>query len=243
MSSLPTPTPHINAPKDAFAKTVLMPGDPKRSKYVAEHFLKNAVLVNDVRGIQGYTGEYKGKKISVMASGMGIPSIGIYSYELYKFYNVESIIRIGSAGSYREDLQLFDTFLVKDAYSESTFADVAFGIKEHTLPASEELTAKLKKAARNLGIPLKEGTTHSSDVFYHDSPEFVWQNVAKEHNLGCVEMESFALFANAKHLNKQAACLLSISDSFLHSEVTTSEQRRTGFVNMIKIALESFLDE
>lgn len=232
------PTPHISSKnKSDFAKTVLMPGDPLRAKFIADTFLENVVEVNSVRNMLGYTGTYKGKKISVMGSGMGMPSIGIYSYELFSFYGVEQIIRIGSAGSYSADLDVYDVVLTKAAYSESSYADVQAGIKEHTLSADKELNEKLVNFAKELNIPMKEAVIHSSDVFYRQTPD-QWKTINKEFNAQCVEMESFALFANAQVLGKKAACLLTISDSFITHAVTTSEERQNSFTNMMKIALE-----
>lgn len=231
-------TPHNSASKDQIAKSVLMPGDPLRAKFIAETFLENPVLVNNVRGVQGYTGKYKGKDVTVMASGMGMPSIGIYSYELYKFYDVENIIRVGSAGGYTEDLHLKDTLLVTGAYSESSYAKVQCGNEDDTQYPSEELNAKMRTAAENLGIELKEGVIHSSDVFYRQSKDYLQDTVAAK-GLVAVEMESFALFSNAKVLGKNAACILTISDSFVFTEETTPEEREKTFTNMMKIALEA----
>ena len=230
-------TPHNSAEKNQIAKSVLMPGDPLRAKFIADNFLDNPVLVNNVRGVQGYTGTWKGKPVTVMASGMGMPSIGIYSYELYNFYGVENIIRIGSAGSYDESLRVFDTVLVSTAVSESNYAKVAFGYRAHAMKPSKALNTKLSKAALKLGIPLTEACIHSSDVFYGENKEH-WKEMRMKYNCMCVEMESFALFANAKALGKKAACLLTISDSFVASEITTAEERQSSFHNMMKIALE-----
>ncbi len=232
------PTPHINAKnKSDFAKTVLMPGDPLRAKFIADTFLEDVVEVNSVRNMLAYTGTYKGKKISVMGSGMGMPSIGIYSYELYEFYGVEQIIRIGSAGSYSADLDVYDVVLASAAYSESSYADVQAEIKENTLTADKELNDKLLKVAKEINIPVKEAVIHSSDVFYRQTPD-QWKTINKEFDCKAVEMESFALFANAKVLGKKAACLLTISDSFINHKVTTSEERQNSFTSMMKIALE-----
>ena len=232
------PTPHNNC-NDAslIAKTVLMPGDPLRAKYIADTFLTDVVQFNTVRGMYGFTGKYNGKKISVMGSGMGMPSIGIYSYELYSFYDVENIIRIGSAGSYDAKLNVYDTVLVTKAFSESSYAKVAFGMKGKFQLPSKSLCTKLKKSAEKLNIELKESIIHSSDVFYSTNPNH-WKEIHDKYNACAVEMESFALFANAKILNKKAACLLTISDSFITHEVTSSEERQNRFNNMIKIALE-----
>ena len=232
-------TPHNHAPKGAFAKTVLMPGDPLRAKFIAETFLDNAELVNSVRNILGYTGTYKGKRVSVMASGMGMPSMGIYSYELYKFYDVENIIRIGTTGGYIADLHLFDTVLGTAAYSESTYAKMMCGETRDILYPSEELNDVIRAAAKKLDIPLKEGVIHSSDVFYAEPGAQDMEYILDVKKCVCAEMESFALFNNANVLKKKAACLLSISDSFVYKEQTTAEERQTAFTNMMKIALEA----
>lgn len=230
-------TPHNNAKPGDFAKTVLMPGDPLRARFIAETFLENPQLVNDVRGIQGYTGTWKGQRVSVMASGMGMPSIGIYSYELYRDYDVENIIRIGSAGSYVKDVHVYDVVLATAAYSESTYAKTQCGHESDIIHPSPVLNDAIREAARDLGIELKEGLIHSSDVFYRQSPEYRETINAK----GCVavEMESFALFSNAKVLGKNAACLLTISDSFVEDAITTPEERQNNFTQMMKIALDA----
>ena len=233
------PTPHIScADQSLVAKTVLLPGDPLRAKFIAETFLTDVVEFNTTRGMHGYTGKYQGKKISVMGSGMGQPSLGIYTYELYQFYGVENIVRIGSAGAYSADLKVFDTVLVTEAYSESTFAKVAFDMRGHVMLSDKALNNKMHKAADKLGITLTDIRVHSSDVFYHDNPKFSWERVRDEEGCKAVEMESFALFATAKHLHKKATCLLTISDSFTNPATnTTAEQRQTTFTNMMKIAL------
>ncbi len=231
------PTPHNNALPGDIARTVLMPGDPLRAKYIADTFLENVVEFNDVRNMFGYTGTYKGKKISVMGSGMGMPSIGIYSFELYNFYNVDRIIRIGSAGAYAPELKLYDTLLVKEAWSESNFAFAQNGERSHILKSSKELDNEIIKIAKKLSIPIIKGRIHSSDVFYRfakDSHVEIYQ----KHGCLAVEMESFALFHNANVLGKQAACLLTISDSLVTHEVTSAEERQSAFTNMMKIALE-----
>ncbi len=230
-------TPHNNAKPGDIAKPVLMPGDPLRARFIAETFLTDAKLVNDVRGIQGYTGTWKGAPVTVMASGMGMPSIGIYSYELYRDYGVENIIRIGSAGSYVKDVHVYDVVLANAAYSESTYAKTQSGFEGDTTLPSEELNCKLRKAAEGLGISMKEGLIHSSDVFYRQSDDYLKEIEAK----GCVavEMESFALFANAAVLGRNAACLLTISDSFVEDAVTTPEERQNNFTQMMQIALDA----
>lgn len=234
------PTPHNAAQKGDFAKTVLMPGDPLRAEFIAKNFLENPRKVTDVRGMLGFTGTYHGKPISVMGGGMGMPSIGIYSYELFAQYDVENIIRIGSAGSYTEKAKLFDVVLATSAVSESSYAKVQSGFAgDETFP-SEFLCEKLRAGAKVLGIPMIEGAIHSSDVFYRqpsDETPTYWEKLRDERGCLAVEMESFALFHNAKVLGKNAACLLTISDSFVAPEKATAEQRQTSFTNMMKIAL------
>ncbi len=232
-------TPHNRAERGDFAKTVLMPGDPLRAKFIAETYLDDVKLVNDVRNMLGYTGTYKGKRVSVMAHGMGIPSIGIYSYELYKFYDVENIIRIGSTGGYVPELKLYDTILVSAAYSESNYALYHNNDTSDIMYPDKELTDKLRTKAAELGIPLKEGIAHSSDVFYaHENPVHT-NYVVNERHCICAEMECYGLFCNAKALGKKAACLLSVSDSFVYEEQTTHEERRKKFKDMMIIALEA----
>ena len=230
------PTPHITAKKEDFAKTVLMPGDPLRSKFIAENFLENAVLVNDIRGVQGYTGYYKGKRVSVMASGMGMPSIGIYSYELFNFYDVSSIIRVGSCGSFSPDLNLCDIILAQGSCTDSNFAN------QYNLPGTFAPIADfgLLRAAADAcaakGVNYKVGNIFSSDIFYDDAKsDMEW---AKMGVLG-VEMESAALYCNAARAGKKALCICTVSDSFVKEGVNmTAEARETGFSNMIEIALE-----
>ena len=235
-------TPHIEAQKGDIAKVVLMPGDPLRAKFIAETFLTEVKKFNTVRNMFGYTGLYKGKEVSVMGSGMGMPSIGIYSYELYTEYGVESIIRIGSAGSYSEKANVYDVVLADSAYSESSFAKVAFNYEEDILKPSAALNERLLDSAEKLGIDVITGRIHSSDVFYRDSGTN-WEELRDNHDVLCVEMESFALFANAKKLDKKAACILTISDSFVTQEVTSAEERQTAFTKMMEIALDTAIDE
>ncbi len=233
------PTPHIEAnEQNLIAKTVLMPGDPLRAKFIAETYLKNPVKFNTVRNMFGYTGTYKGKKVSVMGSGMGMPSIGIYSYELFSFYGVEQIIRIGSAGAYTDKLNLYDVVLATSAYSESTYAKVMGVSSRKKLNASKALNNKIVRKAEKLNVPLHLGIIHSSDVFYHPGGS-IHEKMHQEHECLCVEMESFALFANAKALNKKAACLLTISDSLVTHQATTSEERQNAFTKMMEVALEA----
>lgn len=231
-------TPHNKAEVGQIAKTVLMPGDPLRAKFIAETFLTDVKQFNDVRNMYGFTGMYEGVQVSVMGSGMGMPSIGIYSYELYTQYNVENIIRIGSAGSYCEEAKVYDVVLTTEAYSESSYAKTQSGYdKDKTYP-SEEINDTIKECAAKLNIPVHEGCIHSSDVFYREGGT---DYRALHNEKGClaVEMESFALFHNASVLGKKAACLLTISDSFVSNEITTSEERQNSFTNMMKIALDT----
>lgn len=229
-------TAHNHAKLGEIAKTVLMPGDPLRAKFVAETFLEDAKCFNTVRGMLGYTGKYKGVEISVMAHGMGIPSIGIYSYELYKFYGVENIIRFGTAGSFKKEVDLFDIVLVEHAYSKSTYAREAFGFTEDVMDPSEELNAILAETAAELGKKYWKGYVSSADNFYSD---FTIEREPAPYDMICAEMESFGLFANARHLGKKAACILTISDSIVDHKETTPEQRQTGFTEMMEVALNA----
>lgn len=228
-------TPHINAKKEDIAKTVLMPGDPLRAKFIAEKFLDNVKLVNTVRNMFMFTGEYKGKKVTIAGSGMGQPSIGIYSYELFKFYDVENIVRIGSAGSYKKDLGLYEVVLAKDSYSDSkTYGQLVLDVDTHVQTPSEKLNEKLQESAKKLNINLNIGRIHSSDVFYNSRP---LEETIQATQADCVEMESYALFTNAKKLNKNAACLVTISDNLITHEETSSEEREKKFLKMVEIAL------
>lgn len=233
------PTPHIETTeKSMIAKTVLMPGDPLRAKFIAETFLEDVVQFNSVRNVLGYTGTYKGRKISVMASGMGMPSIGIYSYELYKFYDVESIIRIGSCGGYTADMKLYDVILAKDVWSESSFAKVQNGYDQNVIEGTAELNNQLIDIAKSLEIPMHIERIHSSDVFYRENFD-EYKAIYENHGCVAVEMEAFALFHNANVLGKKAACLLTVSDNLVTHELTTSDERQLAFTNMMKIALET----
>lgn len=232
-------TPHNQAEKGQIAGTVLMPGDPLRAKFIAETFLSDVRKFNEVRNMYGFTGRYKDIEVSVMGSGMGMPSIGIYSYELYNQYDVENIIRIGSAGSYCEEAKVYDVVLATEAFSESSFARTQSGYdKDKTYP-SKELNEALRDSAKKLGIPLHEGCIHSSDVFYREGDGSYYKDLYKEKGCLAVEMESFALFHNAAVSGKKAACLLTISDSFVSSQITTAEERQKSFTDMMKIALDA----
>lgn len=233
------PTAHIEL-KDPtqIAKTVLMPGDPLRAKYIADTYLKNVVQINGVRNMLGFTGYFGRKKVTVFGSGMGMPSIGIYSYELFNFYDVDKIIRIGSCGAYDPDLNLYDVLLVEQAYSESSYAKT-LGLKSsHTIKANKALNNKILKASEQTGIPIRPVTIHSSDVFYRLNPD-VWKDIRAKHNTAGVEMESFALFANAKASKKKAACILTVSDSLVTHEATSAQERQEAFTKMMEVALHS----
>ena len=229
------PTPHISAEYGDFAQTVLMPGDPLRAKFIAETYLENAKLVNNVRGINGYTGYYKGKRVSVMASGMGQPSIGIYSYELFNFYGVENIIRIGSCGSFDKDLHARDLIIAMGACTNGNFA-LQYNLPGTFCPiASYSLVEKAVKECEKAGVKFKVGNILSSDTFYDDSDSgMVWSKMGV---LG-VEMESAALYCNAARAGKNALCICTVSDSFIYPEEnTTAEERQTSFTKMMEIAL------
>ena len=234
MSNIPTP--HNNAKAGDFAKTVLMPGDPLRAKYIAETYLENPRQVNAVRNMLGYTGTYKGKEVSVMGAGMGMPSIGIYSYELFNFYDIDNIIRIGTAGSIHPDLKIRNVVLAMGACTDSNYG------AQYELPgtfapiASFELLRKAVKVIEEMGnIGYKVGNVVSSDVFYSDR-----QTTAAWQKMGAlaVEMESAALYMNAARAGKNALTICTISDSLVTGEVTTAEERQTSFGDMMKIALE-----
>ena len=230
-------TPHNEAKKEDIAKIVLMPGDPLRAKYIAENFMENARLVNSVRGMFAYTGTYKGKEITVMGHGMGIPSVGIYTHELFKFYDVDNIIRVGSAGAYTTDLNLYDIVLTENCYSESSFAKTQNGEEKDILYATEELNQKIVTTANELNMNIVKGTIHSSDVFYKEKDNF--KELYEKYGCLACDMESFALFHNAHVCNKKAACLLTISNSLVTNEETTSEERQNSFNDMIELALET----
>ncbi|MDD2519017.1 MAG: purine-nucleoside phosphorylase [Bacilli bacterium] len=232
-------TPHIESKKEDIAKVVIMPGDPLRAKFIAETYLTDYKLVNQVRGMLAYTGLYKNKKVTVMASGMGIPSMGIYSYELFKFYDVDKIIRVGSCGAYTDKLNLYDLVLVENSYTDSNYGINQNGIENKLLASTPSLNKLIIDAANKMDIPLSIGTIHCSEVFYKDNNQF--KELYEKNNCLAVEMESFSLFHNAKIFNKSATCLLTVSDNLVTNEVTTSEERQTAFTEMIELALESIL--
>lgn len=237
------PTPHINAAPEDFAKTVLMPGDPLRAKFIAENFLENARLVNNVRGIQGYTGTYKGVPVSVMASGMGMPSIGIYSYELFSIFGVENIIRVGSAGGMQEGIKVRDIVLGMGACTDSNYAS-NFRLNGTFAPiASYKLLSTCVQRASELGLTYHVGNLLSSDVFYRDF-EGVAENDLPSKKWGkmgvmAVEMEAAALYMNASRLGKNALAICTVSDHLLTGEATSAKERQSSFTQMITLALET----
>ncbi len=234
------PTPHNEANIGDIAKTVIMPGDPLRAKHIADRFLKNVKCFNNVRGMYGFTGEYKGKVVSVMGSGMGMPSMGIYSYELYKFYNVEKIIRIGSCGAYDDSLDLLDTILADKSYSESNFALTFNNNTEHIALPSFKLNEELKEVASKLNKKLVEGTILTSDCFdWYIDIQKLFDRIPKDIKCIAAEMEAYALFTVANKLNKQAACLLTVVDSHTKKTLVSAKDREFALNDMIEIALET----
>lgn len=236
-------TPHINAKAGEIAKIVLAPGDSLRAKYIAEHFLENPKLVNTVRNVLAYTGTYKGKEITVFSTGMGMPSMGVYCYELYKFYGVEKIIRIGSCGAYSEKYDLFDTILVNQSYTEGNFA-MAFNNKNcHIAESSANLNNIIEQTAIEKNIKCKKANALCSECFdyYIEDLNILLNRLPKEYNIDIVEMEAFSLFYTAKYLNKEASCLLTIVDSHAKKQEVSSEEREKSLNNMNLLALESCL--
>ena len=236
-------TPHIEANSGDFGKTVLMPGDPLRSKFIAENFLENAKLVNNVRGVQGYTGEYKGVKISVMASGMGMPSIGIYSHELFSQYDVENIIRVGSAGALQENIKLRDIVIAQGACTNSRFAH-QFNLPGDFAPISNyTLLSTCVETAKENGFIHHVGNLLSADTFYNDEeglPEYLTSTYAwKKMGVMAIEMEAAALYMTAARLSKRALAICTVSDHILTGEQTTSKEREQSFTDMMKLALET----
>ena len=236
---LTPPTPHINAPAGAFAKTVLLPGDPKRAKLIAENFLTDAVLINDVRGVQGYTGYYKGKKVSVMASGMGMPSMGIYSYELFNAYDVENIIRVGSIGSIKEDVNLKDIVVATSASTNSNYGKNFHLDGIISGAASYKLVKRVDEVVERMGLgsKVKFGQILSSDTFYTDEKE----NDLKWAKMGVigVEMEGYALYLNAARAGKNALVLATVSDQLVKKEFLSADERQLSFDEMLTVALET----
>lgn len=237
-------TPHNEAKKENIANIVIMPGDPLRAKYIAENFLEDYSLVNSVRGMYAYTGYYKGKRLTVMAHGMGMPSVGIYTYELFKIYDVEAIIRIGSCGGYTKDLNLFDIILSENCFSEGNYALTLNNDNCHLVSSSKELNDVIESTANSIDVNIHKGNTVCTDCFdlYMTDVNKFLARIPKDFNPLGAEMEAFALFYNAKLLNKKAACLMSVVDSKYIDKVATTEERQTGLNNMIKLSLESALN-
>lgn len=229
---------HIESKLEDISSVVLMPGDPKRCEYIARKFLANSKIVNNVRGMTAYTGYYKSKKITVFPSGMGCPSMGIYSYELFKEYNVDTIIRIGTMGGYT-DLKLKDIVLVDNSITNSNYGKYLCNYPNININGNIELNNIILNTSKELGLNIYNGNIYSSDVFYEQNNDFK-DKVAKYNVLG-VEMESFALFTNAKLLNKKAATLLMVSDSFIYPDKLSSLEREQGLDNLITLALETSL--
>lgn len=237
-------TPHNEANLGDIAKTVIMPGDPLRAKYIAENFLDDYKLVNTVRGMYAYTGKYKGKEITIMASGMGMPSMGIYSYELYKFYDVENIIRIGSCGAYKPELKLFDIILAENTFSEGNFALTLNNEDCHIVSSNTELNSKIIDTAQDSNITIFTGNTVCTDcfdVYMSDVNKFL-ARIPNGFNPISAEMEAFALFYVAKLLNKRASCLMSVVDSKYIKDIATPQERQTGLNNMIKLSLDTTIN-
>lgn len=229
---------HIEANKEDISETVLMPGDPKRCEYIARKFLANAKLINNVRGMTAYTGYYKSKRITIFPSGMGIPSMGIYSYELFKEYNVNNIIRIGTMGAYT-NLNLKDIVLVTNSITNSNYGRYLCNYPNININGSIELNDAIEKVSNEINIKINKGNIYSSDVFYEQNNDY--QDKVNKYSVLGVEMESFALFVNAKLLGKRASTILMVSDSFLNSNKLSSIEREQGLDNLIILALETCL--
>ena len=231
-------TPHLQGNKGDYAPAVLMPGDPLRAKFIAEHFLENVRCVNEIRNMFGYTGTYKGKPVSIQGSGMGQPSIGIYSYELFNFFDVQSIIRIGTAGGIAERIQLRDLVLAQGACTNSNYA-AQYGLPGTYAPiASFRLLRKAAETAESIGMPVHVGNVFSSDLFYDDAESLAdWRKM----DVLAVEMEAAALYMNAARAGKEALCICTVSDCPLRNEYTSAEERQTGFTRMAELALETIL--
>jgi len=228
---------HITAKKGEIAKTVLQPGDPLRAQYIADNFLENVKLVSKTRNIYFFTGTYKGKEITVGASGMGCASIGIYSYELYTEYEVDTIIRIGTCGAYSTELSLFDILNVEYSASESTYAKFAWGIDEELISHQGNTFDLINKTGETLGLTIKPTNIHTSDIFYRKDQGI--PDIAQKYNCSAVEMEAFALFANAQYLGKNAATILTVSDIIPTGEFISADQREKALRTMMELSLEA----
>lgn len=228
---------HISAKPGEIAKVVLMPGDPLRAKHIAENMLDKPVLVSSTRNIYFYTGTYKGVSLTIGGSGMGCPSIGIYSYELYNEYNVECIMRVGTCGAYLPEINLYDLINVETAFSESTYAETAFGFKGNHFPHQGKAYDIINQTAKTLGMSVLTGPIHAGDAFYRTVPGL--PPIAVENKCLAAEMEAFALFANAKQCKKMAATLLTVSDNIITKQTISADQRERSLTDMTKLALES----
>lgn len=236
-------TPHIESKKEDIASIVIMPGDPKRAKLIADTYLTDAKLVNQVRGITAYTGNYKGKRVTIFPSGMGMPSMGIYSYELFKFYDVDYIIRVGTCGAYTEDINLLDTILVDRAYTEGNFALTMNNDNCHIVEGYHEYNNIIEKTAREIELNIKkcnDNCTECFDYYVTDLPR-MFERLPHEYELKVAEMEAFSLFYTAKVLNKKASCLLTVVDSHAKHQELTAEDREKNVNDMIVLALETVL--
>lgn len=227
-------TPHIEAKENEFAKTVIMPGDPKRAKYIAENFLDNPKLISEVRGIPAFTGTYKGKLVSVMASGMGNPSMGIYSHELFEFYNVKNIIRVGTCGVYNPEFKIGDVAVAVNSVSTSNYRNIFKG-EVNVIPASKKLTKIAEKTAKKTGSTARFGNVYCSDAFYGDELQ---KDIINDYNCFGVEMETTALYKNAKDSKRDAIAILTVSDNIVTHEQMTPKEREQSLNNMITFALE-----
>ena len=232
------PTAHIESKKGDIAKTVLMSGDPKRCEFIANTYLENVRVINTVRNMTGFTGTYKGKEVSVIPSGMGCPSIGIYSYELYGEYDVDRIVRVGSCGSYRKEINIYDVIVVDKAYTDSNFGLIQNGYDKNYNFASPELVKKMLKYNVQNEHKLFKGSIFSSDVFYKEDADS-YKKLVTDYNVLGVEMEAFALFHNASVFGKEAGCIVTVSDSLVKKEYTSSEEREKAFTTMMEIALKA----
>ena len=230
---------HIGANKEDISNKVIMSGDPLRVKYITEKYLDNYKLINEVRGMLGYTGYYKGERITIMAHGMGIPSAGIYTYELFNDYGVDYIIRLGTAGSYDEKFNVNDLAIVKDSYSDSVYENNLDGSNYETIESSKKINDKIKEIAKEKNIKINEARVYSADNFYTE--EDITDKMRQEHGCSLVEMESFAIFSNARVFNKEASCILTVSDSFITHEELSSEDREKKLDEMIELGLDTII--
>lgn len=232
---------HFEFDKNDVADSVIMPGDPLRAKYIAENYLQDFKQINSTRNMLGYTGFYKGKKVSIIGSGMGIPSMGIYSYELFKFYNVKNIIRVGTCGAYSPNLTLFDVVLVDKTYSDSKYGYNLCKNRKKLIASSNILTNKIEETAKNIGINIKKGNNHTSEVFTPYIENYNPSKIIKKYKCITSEMEAYSLFINAELLGRNAACILTVSDTQFDKKVISKEEREKKLTEAVILALESIL--